>query len=179
MNKTRYLARLALLVAAGVLLPLLVHVSGVPGPVFLPMHLPVLLAGFLLGPTAGLLLGITAPLASFALTGMPRLNPPILPVMVIELAVYGTVAGLGHIFAIRRIRPSLPGLGLLFPLLLAAMLAGRLAMGVAIWLLGPLFGWPFQPYPYVVGAIVTGLPGIILQLVVIPPLVRAIGRVWQ
>ncbi|MBE3576843.1 MAG: ECF transporter S component [Limnochordales bacterium] len=184
MSRTRYLARLALLVAVGVLLPLITHVSGVPGPVFLPMHLPVLLAGFLLGPPAGLLVGIAAPLGSFALTGRPPLTPPVLPVMVIELVVYGTVAGLGHSVLVHRTRlassrPMDSSGWLPFLFLPVAMLAGRFVMGLAIWLLGPLFGWPFQACPYVVGATLTGLPGIILQLALIPPLVRAIGRIWQ
>lgn len=177
MNRTRYLARLALLIALGVVLPVLAHVSGVPGPVFLPMHLPVLLAGFLLGPAAGLLVGVIAPLASFALTGMPPLTPPVLPVMVVELAVYGVVAGLVNLLLVHRV--DLPSVTRLVPLLVGTMVAGRVAMGLEIWLLGPLLGWPFKPYPYVVGAITTGLPGIILQLVLVPPVVRAVLRVWR
>ncbi|HHV55369.1 MAG TPA: ECF transporter S component [Firmicutes bacterium] len=169
MRTARDLSRLALLVALGILLPLFFHLTNIPGKVFLPMHLPVLLAGFLLGPVAGLVVGLVSPLVNFVLSGMPPLSPPILPVMVIELSVYGLVAGAG--VRARRVEH-------LFLVLALAMLAGRLAMGLAIWLVGPAFGWPFQPYPYVAGAVVTGLPGIVIQFVVIPPIVRAIRRLW-
>ena len=64
------------------------------GEVFLPMHLPVLLAGFCLGPLFGGAVGILTPLASCLVTGMAMPAPAILPFMVVELAVYGAAAGL-------------------------------------------------------------------------------------
>jgi hypothetical protein len=84
----------ALLVLAAVVLPALAHAAGVAGNAVLPMHWPVLLAGLCYGRRAGALLGIAAPLAAFALSGMPPVV--VLPAMAAELATYGAVAGLAH-----------------------------------------------------------------------------------
>lgn len=84
----------ALLVLAAVVLPALGHAAGVPASTLLPMHWPVLLAGLCYGSRAGALLGIAAPVASFALSSMPPLV--VLPAMVVELATYGAVTGLAH-----------------------------------------------------------------------------------
>ena len=44
-----------LLIALALVLPMAFHLTGVPQPgqVFLPMHIPVLLGGFVLGPVFG------------------------------------------------------------------------------------------------------------------------------
>lgn len=147
-------------VAAAVALPQLVHLVGGAlglgaslGSVWLPMHLPVLLLGFLAGPVAGVAAGVLAPLASFAVTGMPA--AAILPAMVVELACYGLAAGL-----VRGSR--LP----LVAQVLLVQLSGRLA--VVVLGLMPLAGE--------VTATVTGLPGILLQLVAIPLVLAAVRR---
>jgi niacin transporter len=127
------------------------------------MHYAVLLGGLLLGPVVGAFLGVTTPLLSTLMTGMPPVA--ILPPMVAELAVYGLVAGVAH----RHWR--------LAPLwsLLLAMTAGRIALGLAVALLGPSIGLKAEPVAYVLAGIVTGLPGIAVQIVVIPILL-ARGR---
>jgi riboflavin transporter FmnP len=161
----RTLTTTGLLLAVGLLLPLVFHsVFGeAGGRALLPMHYAVLLGGLLLGPVAGAFLGITTPLLSTVLTGMPP--AAILPPMVIELAVYGLVAGLAH----RRWK--------LAPLwsLCIAMVVGRVCLGLAVALLGPSIGLKAEPAAYVVTSIVTGLPGIGVQLVMIP-LLMARGR---
>lgn len=147
-----------LLLAVGLLLPFVFHalLGGAGGKAFLPMHYPILLGGLLLGPVAGVFLGITTPLLSALLTGMPAVT--VLPPMAVELAAYGLVAGLSR----RRLR--------LAPLwsLLLAMTAGRIASGLAVALLGPSIGLRTEPVAYVLTSIVTGLPGIGVQLVIIP-----------
>lgn len=161
----RTLTTLGLLLAVGLLLPIVFHslFGAAGGKAFLPMHYAVLLGGLLLGPVAGTFLGITTPLLSTLMTGMPAVA--ILPPMVVELAVYGLVAGLAH----RHWR-----LAVLWSLFLA-MAAGRVALGLAIALLGPSIGLKAEPVAYVLGGIVTGLPGIAVQIVVIP-LLFARGR---
>ena len=72
---TRQLTVSGFFIALGLILPMLFHLAGGMGVVFLPMHLPVLLAGFFLGPRFGLLVGIITPLLSSLLTGMPPLLP--------------------------------------------------------------------------------------------------------
>ena len=161
----RTLTTLGLLLAVGLLLPLVFHsmFGAAGGQMFLPMHYAVLLGGLLLGPIAGAFLGIATPLLSTLITGMPPVA--ILPPMLVELAIYGLVAGLAH----RHWK--------LAPLwsLLLAMAAGRIALGLAVALLGPSFGLKANPVAYVLGSIVTGLPGIAVQIVVIQ-LLLARGR---
>ena len=93
-NTTRKITYGALIIACAVVLPQLFHLSGIPnsGAVFLPMHIPVLLGGFILGPLFGALIGVLSPLISSLLTAMPA--PARLPFMMIELAGYGFFAGL-------------------------------------------------------------------------------------
>jgi uncharacterized membrane protein len=122
----RTLTTTGLLLAVGVLLPLAFHAAfgQVAGRTLLPLHYAVLLGGLLLGPVAGAFLGIATPLLSTVMTGMPAVT--ILPPMIVELAVYGLVAGLAH----RRWK--------LAPLwsLCLAMVAGRVGLGLAVALLG-------------------------------------------
>jgi len=161
----RTLTTAGLLLAVGLLLPLVFHslFGALGGQWFLPMHYAVLLGGLLLGPVAGAFLGVTTPVLSTLLTGMPPVA--ILPPMVVELAVYGLVAGVAH----RHWR--------LAPLwsLLLAMATGRIALGLAVALLGPSIGLKVEPVAYVLASIVAGLPGIAVQVVIIP-LLLARGR---
>ena len=148
-------ARGAVLIAAGVLLPVAFHAAGASGSIFLPMHIPVLLAGLLCGPMTGALVGILTPICSTLLTGMPPLFPN-LPLMIPELAVYGGVAGWLH-----------PGKGLLIALI-GAMLAGRLAAGMMVGLLAQFVEFPWTPLVYLGAMVAKGIPGLIIQLLFIP-----------
>jgi len=154
----RTLTMTGLLLAVGLLLPMVFHslFGAMGGRTLLPMHYAVLLGGLLLGPVAGSFLGIATPLLSTLMTGMPAIA--ILPPMAIELAVYGLVAGVAR----RRWQ--------LAPLwsLLLSMVVGRVALGLAVAVLGPSIGLKAEPVAYVVAAIVTGLPGIAVQVVFIP-----------
>jgi len=163
---TQNLVLAALFMALGVLLPLAFHAVGA-GRLFLPMHLPVLLSGFLVGPTVGLLVGLSTPLLSSLLTGMPPLMPPIAPVMTLELATYGWLSG----FLYRTWG------GRVWPALVAAMTGGRIVYGLAAAYLLPLFGFTAVPFwaPLTVG-LLDSWPGILLQLVFVPAVVRMATR---
>lgn len=89
---------------------------------------------------------------------MPPLSPPVLPLMVVELATYALVLSV----LTRRTSWSI---WLTLPV---AMLAGRVALGLAAAVIGPLFGFHVNPVFYVYGALVQGLPGLALQLIIIP-----------
>lgn len=87
------------LIVLAVILPQIVHLAlGQPGGVqLLPMYLPVLLGGCLLGWKWALTVGILSPVVSFAITSligeaMPAI--PRLPFMMAELAVFALVSGL-------------------------------------------------------------------------------------
>ena len=152
-----------LLIALGILLPSIFHIIGVGGPVILPMHIPIMFAGIFLGPAAAVLVGVLTPILSHLLTGMPPLAPiPILPLMVVELSIYGLM--IGYLWHNLRVN--------IWVSLLGSMVAGRVALGLAAAVIGPLFNLPLNPLIYVQGAIVAGLPGIALQFLVIPPLTK-------
>lgn len=155
-----------LFLALALAFPAVFHLVGL-GPVFLPMHIPVFLAGFAVAPWMAALVGLLSPLLSAVLTGMPPLSPPIAQGMMFELAVYGFVTSLLY-RATRRV----------FPSWLGAAVAGRLAYGLAGAFVLPLFGFVGIPllYPLTAG-LVSGLPGLALQAVVVPAVVYLVGRV--
>ncbi len=163
-SRTRETVFAGLFIALGVMLPIAFHAVGAGGPIFLPMHIPVLMAGFVLSPVFALFVGIITPLLSSLLTGMPVLMPIGL-IMMVELGIYGLVVSLLS-----------SKLNSIFTLL-AAMIAGRLAAGLMVMLLVNAVGIKFAPpLVYLKGAIVTGVPGIIVQLIFIPALLALVKR---
>ncbi|SCG81630.1 hypothetical protein DW1_0009 [Proteiniborus sp. DW1] len=169
MNKrftTRDLVVTGLLLALGLVTPMMFHFFGGTGPVFLPMHIPVLIGGFVLPPFLALLLGMVTPLVSSLLTGMPVIFPMGV-IMFFELGIYGLVASL----ASRKLRLA-PILSLII-----AMIAGRVAAGIVVFVLSSGFGIQMNSIAFVKGAIVTGLPGIVIQMILIPSLVYAINKI--
>lgn len=166
-NGTRQLVISALCVALGVALPFAFHAVPKGGSIFLPMHIPVLLCGLLCGWPFGLACGILTPLLSSLLTGMPP--AAYLPSMMCELATYGLIASL-----LMRAAPTKNRvLGVYLPLI-GAMLAGRAVYGV----LSALIFAPgkFTMAAFVAGAFVTALPGIVIQLILLPVLVLALEK---
>lgn len=160
----------ALFLALALVLPLLTGQLKELGNAFCPMHLPVLLCGFFCGPWYALTVGLIAPLLRFAIFGMP----PIMPIgiaMCFELAAYGLVSGLLY-----RLFPKKKPY--IYLALIAAMLAGRLVWGaVQVILMGlgkVSFGWT----AFLAGAFTNALPGIILQLVLVPLLVMALTKAF-
>ena len=89
-SNTRNMILSGFFMAIGLLLPSIFHLIGGAGPIFLPMHIPVLIAGFFLPPFYAAFVGLLTPVLSSLLTGMPVLYP-ILPIMMGELMVYGLI----------------------------------------------------------------------------------------
>lgn len=153
-----------LLVAVGVVLPSLIHLSGLPGgPVLLPMHLPVFLAGMLCGAPYGAIVGLILPSISFLITGMPALFP-MLPLMTVELLVYGFASGLLY----QKLRCNV------FVALIGSMLAGRAVNALALLFMANVLQLGVPPVASVITSVVTGLPGIVVQLVLIPVIVKMV-----
>lgn len=161
--KTKELVLSGLLLTSGIILPMIFHMFGMTGPIALPMHIPVLIGGFLLSPHLALALGIITPVISGLLTGMPVMFPMAV-IMAFELGIYGLTASL----AVRKLKLST------ILSLIIAMIAGRIAAGLTVAALVQLFSVKMNPFVFVKGAIITGLPGIIIQLVFIPTLIYAI-----
>ena len=167
-NKTKKLVLSALLLAAGLVLPFLTGSIPNFGRMLLPMHLPVLLCGFLCGWPWGLAVGVVAPLLRSVLFGMPPMFP-IAVSMAVELAVYGFLTGFVSAKLPRKI-------GWLYVALVVAMLGGRAAWGLARLVLAGLSGGSFTMAMFLAGAFTTAIPGIIVQLILVPALVVAVRR---
>lgn len=166
-TKTQKLTNAGMLIAIGLILPYATsHMFGIPGTVLLPMHIPALLIGFLCGPLYGFLCGLIIPALSSALTGMPAAYP-MLPIMLGELATYGLVSGLLY-QKTSHLRKRLA----IYPVLLTAMVCGRIVYGLIFSIL-MLAGGQLKALS-VWGAIATGLPGIVIQLILIPSVVMAL-----
>lgn len=152
-----------LLVATGVILPMIFHMFSMGGPMFLPMHIPVIIGGLLLSPGVATMVGVVTPIMSSLLTGMPVVFP-MLPIMIFELAAYGLIISLC------RNKYHLN----IFVSMIIGMLGGRIVAGLVVFVMGLFVEIDMSPIPYVIGAITTGVPGILIQLVFIPPIVMAI-----
>lgn len=138
------------------------------GNMLCPMHIPVLLCGFFCGPWYGLLVGFLAPLLRSFLFGMPVLMPTGIS-MCFELLTYGFVSGLLY-----QMLPKKKGS--IYIALITAMLSGRAVWGIARVLLvgvsGAAFGWE----AFLTGAFLNAIPGIIIQIVLIPILVMTLKK---
>lgn len=163
-NRVHNLALSALFLALGIILPMAFHSIPNAGSIFLPMHIPVLLCGFICGPAFGALIGILTPLLSSILTGMP----PIMPVgigMMLELMTYGFLSGL----LMKRFS--------IYPSLVLAMVAGRAVSGLANLVLLSFAGKAYTISIFLTASFVTAIPGIALQIVVVPLFVRIMQKV--
>ena len=160
----------AVFVLLAVTLPWVFHQFYLAGPTFLPMHIFVLLAGLLFGWRAGLVVGLFTPVVSYAVSRMPILT--ILPQIIVELSFYGLVAGMLREKFNLRVIWSLVG----------AMIAGRLALFltiVIIYIGGEIYspiGPEMTPFAVLWSVTEQGWPGILIQLVSIPLIVKLLER---
>lgn len=165
----RKLTLSAAFLALALVLPFLTGQLQQLGNMLCPMHLPVLLCGFFCGPVYGAAVGFIAPLLRFMLFGMPPVIPIGLP-MAFELCTYGLVSGLLYVKLPKKMSS-------VFIALVSAMLAGRLVWGAARVILLGLGKAPFGWAAFMAGAFTNAVPGIILQLVLIPVLVIRLNKI--
>ena len=158
----------ALFLAMAFVLPVITGTVPQVGNMLCPMHIPVLLCGFVLGAPWGAAVGAMAPLLRSVLFGMPPLFPIGLG-MVFELAAYGAVAGALW----RKVEHRLSAM---YAVLLSAMVSGRLVWGAARLVLAGLAGTDFPLSVFLSGAVFTALPGIAVQLVLIPLILTALQK---
>ena len=162
------LAIAAVCLALCLLLPFLTGQIKQIGQALCPMHIPVLLCGFLCGLWYALAVGAIAPVLRFALFGMPPLFPTG-SAMCFELAAYGALSGVLY-----RLLPDRRSS--VYAALIGAMLGGRVVWGVARALLLGVSGGAFTWGAFVAGAFAGAVPGIILHIVLIPVIVFALQR---
>lgn len=153
------------LIALGVLLPQAFHIFGQnAGMMFLPIQIPILMAGVLLGPSYGVIVGLLVPILSSVLTGMPPV--PKVYFMLFELGTYGLMTG----FLSKRCNVYLN--------LAISMVAGRVVYGLS--LVGAVYilqmQAPFMNGTAFIAGITSGLPGIIIQFALIPTLYLALKK---
>lgn len=173
-NKThiRNMVYSAMFLAITLLLPFLTGQVPQIGGMLCPMHLPVLLAGFVCGPIWGGAVGLVAPILRHMLFSMPPLMTAI--AMTAELCAYGLLAGIFH----RITRKLLPGKSLLavYVSLVLAMLGGRIVWGLASAALMLAGQTEFSLQAFWASGFVSAWPGMVLQIVLIPPLWKALCK---
>ena len=167
MLRTNKLVLTSLFIACGLLLPIAFHSFGMGGRTFLPMHLPVFMGGMLLGWLPGLIIGSLTPVLSCFLTGMPPLIPS-LPMMFVELALFGLVSG--YLYHDKRKN--------IYFALLTAMVIGRLGAAFVLMLFSDILGIKLHPLTYVAATFMTGLAGVVFQIVFIPILVKRLENIF-
>jgi len=167
MSKTKRLILASLCLALGVVLPIAFHSVANAGSIFLPMHIPVLLCGLICGWPYGLACGVLAPILSSLITGMPPMA--YVPSMVCELAVYGLASGLifQHVKTGKKIVD-------IYIALVSTMLLGRITFGVLNALI--FKAGEYSLAIWTTAAFVTALPGIIIQLIIIPVLIVTLQK---
>ena len=166
MTYTKKIVICAACIALCVVLPMAFHTIPNAGQVILPMHIPVLLCGLMCPWPYGLTCGLLGPLLSSLTTGMPP--AAMLPSMMVECAVYGAVSGI----MMRFVRTKKAWLDLYISMI-TAMLAGRVVAGLAKAL---IFSPGTAPFAWVTTSLISGIPGILIQLVLLPILIAALTR---
>ncbi|MCM1329475.1 MAG: ECF transporter S component [Ruminococcus sp.] len=161
----------AMFLAIGLVLPFLTGQLKQFGSALLPMHIPVILCGLICGWQYGLGVGLVLPLLRSALFGMPVLLTA--AAMSFELAAYGFAAGFLYFHSRWKCVVAL------YRSLIIAMLAGRVVWGIAQVVLLNLLGLGengFTLQMFMAGAFLNAVPGIIIQLILIPAIMIALNR---
>lgn len=164
---TRRLVYSGVCLALALVLPFLTGQIPQIGSMLSPMHIPVLLCGFLCGWQWGVAVGFIAPLLRYALFQMPPM--PMGIAMAFELAAYGAISGLLY--------KKLPKTNAnVYVTLILSMIAGRIVWGAARFVIAGLTNSTFPFSAFIAGAVTEAIPGIILHIVLIPIIVIALER---
>ena len=159
----------AMLLAIGYVLPFFTGQIQQIGNMLLPMHFPVMLCGLVCGWKYGLVVGFVMPVTRSIMFGMPALYPNAIG-MSFELAAYGFVIGL--VFS----RLKKKGLVSLYLSLISSMVIGRIIWGISMAALLGIKGASFTVSAFVAGAFLNAVPGIVIQLILIPSIMLALDR---
>ncbi len=166
---TKNMTLSAMFIAIGLILPIFTGQIPQIGNMLLPMHIPVFLCGLICGWKYGAITGFILPLLRSAIFGMPALFPSATS-MAFELATYGLVAGMlysiSHWQCIRA----------LYRAIIIAMLAGRAVWGIAQIIFTGIAGSTFTWQMFTAAAFFKAIPGIILQLILLPSVMLALSR---
>ena len=167
-NDIKKITLSAMFLALALVMPFLTGQIPQMGSMLCPMHIPVLLCGFFCGGPWGLIVGLLAPMLRSVIFGMPPMFPTAV-CMAVELATYGLVAGTLH-NKLPRVKWNV------FASLITAMLVGRVVWGVAMLLCMGLDTTKFGFTAFITASVINAVPGIIVQLVLIPVIVMSLER---
>lgn len=168
MNSTRKITLSAFFISLGLILPFLSgQIQGL-GMMLTPMHFPILIGGIVCGEAAGLMIGIITPLLRSVLFQMPIMFPSAFA-MAFELGAYGWF--FAYFYKKLKVYP----LGI-YIALISAMLCGRLIWGLVMTLIMNLQGNPYTMSMFINGAVLNSIPGILLQLLLIPMIVKSLRK---
>ncbi len=159
----------AMFLALGMILPFMTGQIREIGNMLLPMHIPVLLCGLICGWQYGLAVGLVLPILRSMAFGMPPMYPIAIG-MAFELATYGFV--IGFLYGKSRWKCIIA----LYKSMITAMIAGRCVWGLASMILLGVKGQAFTMQAFLAGAFFNAIPGILLQLILIPVIMVALGR---
>ena len=168
-NEIRKLTISSMLFALGLVLPFLTGQIPQIGSMLLPMHIPVFLCGLICGWRYGAMVGLLVPVVRTFLFGMPPMFPTAVA-MAFELCTYGFVAGFVYF------RKGYFCLKSLYKAMVTAMIAGRVVWADAMTVLMGLNGGMFTFEMFAAGAFLNAIPGIIVQLLLIPAVMVALGK---
>lgn len=162
-SKTYKIVWSGVFIALGIVLPFLTGQIQSIGNKLLPMHLPILICGFVCGAPYGLAAGLIVPLLRSVLFGMPPMFPTAVS-MAFELCVYGWVTG----FLYKKLPKKT---SMTYAALLIAMIAGRVVAGAVNAVLYGIQGSGYSMQMFMAGMFLNAIPGIILQLILVPAVV--------
>lgn len=175
----------AMFMALGLILPFITGQLQQVGTMLLPMHIPVLLCGLICGWQYGAVVGFVLPLLRYSLFGMPPIYPMGIS-MAFELAAYGAVIGICRkIFQRKKwfatVSESKRYILDIYFSLVVSMICGRIVWGLVRYALASVTRQVFTWQMFVAGAFVTAIPGIVIQLILIPALMIALERagIWK
>lgn len=166
---TKKLTWSAMFIALGLILPFLTGQIPQIGNMLLPMHIPVFLCGLICGWRYGAIVGLVLPVLRYMLFGMPILFPTGIA-MSFELAAYGFVSG--FLYG----RSKWQCIIALYRSLIASMISGRIVWGIVEIIILGISGGAFTWQMFLAGAFLNAVPGIILQLILIPAIMVALNR---
>lgn len=168
-EKIKKITLSGLFIALGLVLPLFTGQLKALGNAFLPMHLPVLICGLVVGPLYGFVIGLIIPIVRHFIFGMPPLYPTAIA-MSLELGTYGFV--IGYIYQKSKWKCIIA----LYNSLIISMITGRLVWGIVTMILLGINGQVFTYQMFIAGAVLNAIPGIVFQLVFIPSLMLLLNK---
>ena len=157
-EEVQYLVLCAAFISLGIMFPFVFHFFPSMGSIVLPMHIPVLLCGFICGKKYGVICGAVTPILSSLILTKPLMFP-VAVAMMFELAAYGFFAGL----TVKHMHPILA--------LIISMIFGRIILGAVSFPLYSAAGLNFGLKIFLMGAFVTCWPGILAQIILVPTII--------